>query len=146
MDSTNPRANQPPKTVQYTPKAASIEKNVLALVKPSKRNLALVSSKTARNLNFQIMSTSVPMIPEATPPDQREAAGESPGPAGDVGAGAIEAAPASTWRPSRAIRSAIAACWRLCGGSRVNVSRQPAKAADRLPARSAVWAVSASPM
>src|SRR5207248_2914869 len=128
MDSTSPSANQPPKTVQYSPKDASIEKNVLALVKPSRRNLALVSRRTARNLNFQIARTSVPMIPEATPPDQREAAGESPGPAGDFGAGAIGDAPDSTWRPSLAIRAAITACWRLVGGSRINASRQEAKA------------------
>ena len=44
--------NQPPKTVQYNPRDRNIDRNVLALVSPSRRNFALPKSKTAANFLY----------------------------------------------------------------------------------------------
>src|SRR5688572_12393823 len=53
MEITKPSANQSPQAVQYTPSDSSIEKNVLAFVRPSSTNFPFVATRTMRNLNFQ---------------------------------------------------------------------------------------------
>src|SRR5688500_11410110 len=63
MERTRPAANHMPQAVQYTPKASSIEPNVLILVRPSTRNFPFVSSATIRNLNLKRKSPATPRPP-----------------------------------------------------------------------------------
>src|SRR6187551_2116010 len=117
-----------------------MEKNVLALVSPSSSSLALPSTMTARNLNFQAARASVPITPVTAPFDQPGASGAT-GPADDDADGGLDAADEagadSTRRHRSLIRPTTIAAWRVCGGNKACASRHETSAVARSDAFSA---------
>src|SRR6266851_3346237 len=117
IDATKPPANCHPQTVQYTPKASSIETTVLAFVRPTSRSFALPATSAA----------AAAIQPQAV---RGRGAGRSP--------------PAPTARLKVSIRSSTAPRWREPDGRRSRASRHALNASESMPAALAVSASAAS--
>ena len=104
---------------------------MLALVRPSSRNFALVSRRTARNLNFQTGKRQRADGPRDRParPSRLVVGIDRAGTRirRSRRLGVFRTGPASTWRLSAAMRPAMTAYCRLAGGSSVMASCQPAE-------------------